>query len=58
VAERHRLSSGLDLTTLWPLLWLLLLSRRRIRRAVGVYADLVDSSVDLYVRDVANQLWS
>ena len=39
-----------------PGLWLLLISRRRIRRAVGVYADLVESSVDLHARDVANQL--
>lgn len=26
------------------------------RRAFGVYADLVESSVDMYSRDVANQL--
>ncbi|MDX8141655.1 hypothetical protein SK854_06000 [Lentzea sp. BCCO 10_0061] len=39
-----------------PGLWLVLLSRRRIRRAVGVYADLVESSTDLHARDVANQL--
>ncbi|WP_194828051.1 hypothetical protein [Nocardia sp. XZ_19_231] len=44
----------------WPALvpgvWALLVSRRRIRRVVGVYADLVEASVDLYARDVANQL--
>ncbi|MFD6398893.1 hypothetical protein [Nocardia sp. NPDC060249] len=44
----------------WPALvpgaWALLVSRRRIRRAVGVYADLVEASIDLYARDVANQL--
>ncbi|MER6029816.1 hypothetical protein [Streptomyces sp. NPDC001851] len=44
----------------WPALvpgiWLLLLSRRRIRHSVGVYADLVESSVDMYSRDVAKQL--
>jgi hypothetical protein len=44
----------------WPALvsgvWALVVSRRRIRRAVGVYADLVEASVDLYARDVANQL--
>ncbi|WP_438493977.1 hypothetical protein [Streptomyces asiaticus] len=39
-----------------PGLWLLLVSRQRIRRSVGVYADLVESSVDMYSRDVANQL--
>ena len=39
-----------------PGLWLLSVSRRRIRRSVGVYADLVESSVDLYSRDVASQL--
>ncbi|MCT2587919.1 hypothetical protein [Actinophytocola gossypii] len=39
-----------------PGLWLSLMSRRRIRRSVGVYADLVESSVDLHSRDVANQL--
>lgn len=36
--------------------WLLSVSRRRIHRSVGVYADLVESSVDMYSRDVANQL--
>ncbi|MFD3459124.1 hypothetical protein ACFWVM_05395 [Nocardia fluminea] len=39
-----------------PAVWALLVSRRRIRRAVGVYADLVEASIDLYARDVANQL--
>ena len=39
-----------------PGLWLLLVSRRRIRRSVGVYAELVEASVDLHGRDVANQL--
>ncbi|MEV4020792.1 hypothetical protein AB0J35_60985 [Nonomuraea angiospora] len=103
VAERVRRGTGLDLTTTWPRLWLVLpdaaraemttiqercastartpvwglaylvvgaywwpalvpglwllsVSRRRIRRSLGVYADLVESSVDLHSRDVANQL--
>ncbi|MET9634582.1 hypothetical protein ABZX92_44735 [Lentzea sp. NPDC006480] len=44
----------------WPALvpgvWALVVSGRRIRRAVGVYADLVEAAVDLHVRDVADQL--
>jgi hypothetical protein len=39
-----------------PGLWLLAVSRRRTRRSVGVYADLVESSVDLHSRDVADRL--
>ncbi|MEV6824114.1 hypothetical protein [Amycolatopsis sp. NPDC051102] len=39
-----------------PGLWLLLVSRWRIRRSVGVYADLVEASVDLHGRDVAERL--
>lgn len=39
-----------------PGLWLLLAARHRIRRSVGVYADLVESSIDMYGRDVAKQL--
>ncbi|MDO0909362.1 hypothetical protein QQM39_00305 [Streptomyces sp. DT2A-34] len=39
-----------------PGLWLLLVSPRRIRRSVDVYADLVESSVDMHSRDVAHQL--
>ncbi|NUT50722.1 MAG: hypothetical protein HOV94_25950 [Saccharothrix sp.] len=39
-----------------PALWLLSLSPRRIRRAVGVYADLVEASVDMHGRDVAQHL--
>jgi hypothetical protein len=39
-----------------PGLWLLSVSPRRIRRSVGVYADLVESSVDMHGRDVAYQL--
>ncbi|MBF6336505.1 hypothetical protein IU450_11490 [Nocardia abscessus] len=103
VDDRISRGAGLDLTTTWPRLWLvlpdaartelatvqercasaartpvwglaylavgvywwpalvpgvcaILVSRHRIRRAVGVYADLVEASVDLYARDVANQL--
>ncbi|MEU7632983.1 hypothetical protein AB0C34_23895 [Nocardia sp. NPDC049220] len=103
VDERVGRGTGLDLTTTWPRLWLVLpdaartevttvqercaaaartpvwglayltvgvywwpalvpgvcaflVSRHRIRRAVGVYADLVEASVDLYARDVANQI--
>ena len=41
---------------LLPGLWLLSVSRHRIRRSVGVYADLVESSIDMYSRDVAKQL--
>jgi hypothetical protein len=41
---------------LLPGLWALAVSGRRIRRAVGVYGDLVEASVDLHARDVANQL--
>jgi hypothetical protein len=41
---------------LLPGLWALVVSGRRIRRAVGVYGDLVEASVDLHARDVANQL--
>ncbi|MFC9855867.1 hypothetical protein [Streptomyces prasinus] len=39
-----------------PALWLLSLSPRRIRRSVGVYADLVEASIDMHGRDVAHQL--
>ncbi|KUN90529.1 hypothetical protein [Streptomyces caeruleatus] len=39
-----------------PGLWLLSVSPRRIRRSVGVYADLVEASVDMHGRDVAHQL--
>ncbi|RSM44607.1 hypothetical protein DMA12_15670 [Amycolatopsis balhimycina DSM 5908] len=103
VAVRVRRGTGLDLTTTWPRLWLvlpdavrtevttvqdrcasaartpvwglaylavgaywwpalvpglglLLVSRRRIRRSVGVYADLVEAAVDLHGRDVADRL--
>jgi hypothetical protein len=103
LADRVRHSTGLDLATTWPRLWLVLpdaarvevttvqercasaartplwglaylavgaywwpalvpglllwgVSRRRIRRSVGVYADLVEASVDMYGRDVARQL--
>lgn len=102
-ADSVRRGTGLDLTTTWPRLWLvlpdsartevitiqercasaartpvwgvaylaiamywwpavpvglfvLIASRRRIRRAIGVYADLVEASVDLYARDIAVQL--
>ncbi|HWD04825.1 MAG TPA: hypothetical protein VG674_20485 [Amycolatopsis sp.] len=41
---------------LLPGLWLLLLAPRRIRRSVGVYADLVEASIDLHGRTVATQL--
>ncbi|MGW4064630.1 hypothetical protein ACWEGE_40520 [Amycolatopsis sp. NPDC004747] len=39
-----------------PALWLLLVSRWRIRRSVGVYADLVEAAVDLHGREVAERL--
>ena len=39
-----------------PGLVILLVARQRIRRAVGVYADLVEAAVDLYARDLATQL--